>query len=154
MYTVVDIIDKIIEIDEKSVELYKLLQRNLTISDHARLVAGVFIREEERHINTYKKIKEEISNIEEAQIDFDIYDTISKIISAFKNELIYKEVYEVREILIDALDFKQKHLALVVRIQGLLVRKSEDVESISYKVLTRIIDEEKRHVEIIEAFLR
>lgn len=154
MYTIIDIINKIIEIDEKSVEIYKLLQKNLTLRDQARLVAGVFLREEERHINTYKLIKKQIEDPEITQIDFDIYDSISKILTAFKKELDYIEKFDVREILMWALNYKQKHLAVVIRIQGLLVRRAEDAEGISYRTLTKIIEEEKKHVKMIEAFLR
>lgn len=154
MHTIIDVIDRIIEINEQSAELYKLLQKNFTISEQVRLATGVFVREKERHINTYVRIKEEFLNSENIQIDFDVYGTISKIISAFKKELIYIEAFELKGILAYALDFRQKLIALIVRVQELLVRKSEDTESISYKILTRIIDEEKKHVKMIEAFLR
>lgn len=153
MYTVIDILDKVVEIAEKSIERYRMFQKNLTMSEHARLVAGVFIREEERYINIYKKMKEETLDLEDIQIDFDIYDTISKLISAFKRDISYLEVNDVRQILMQTMDFKQRHLALVIRIQGLLVRTNEDMETNSYKILTRIINEEKEHIEILEAFL-
>ncbi len=153
MYTILDIIDKIIEIEEKSLELYKMLQKSPNISERVRLATGVFVREEERHIEVCEKIKREISDLEDIHIDFDIYDTISKVIIEFRRGLTYSEADDVKQLLISALKFEQKNLALVIRIQGLLVRKKEDTETNSYKALTRIIHEEEEHIEMIETFL-
>lgn len=154
MYTILDIIDKIIEIEEKSLELYKMLQESPNISYRVKLAAGVFAREEERHIEVCENIKKEILDFEDISIDFDIYDTISKIIVEFRRGLTYSEADDVKQLLISALNFEQKNLALVIRIQGLLVRKKEDTETNSYKALTRIIQEEEEHIKLIETFLK
>ncbi len=153
MYTIIDIIVKLIEIEKKSLELYRLLKNNSNVNQRVRLAAGVFAREEERHINIYEDIKNEISNFEDINIEFDIYDSVSKLILEFKRGLEVYEAQEVKELLINALAFEQKKIALIISIQGLLVRKMEDAQTNSYKALTRIIEEEEEHIKMIETFL-
>lgn len=153
MYTIIDVIDKIIDIEKKSLELYEMLKDSPNISGHVKLVAGTFIREETRHIETYNKIKKEIMNKDDIQLDFDVYDNISKIIIDFRKGLTYTEADDVKQLLMSALDFEEKNLALVIRIQGLLVKKKEDTETNSYKALSRIIKEEKKHIDMIKEFL-
>ncbi len=153
MYTIIDIIAKLIEIEKKSLELYRLLKNNSNVNQRVRLAAGVFAREEERHINIYENIKNDMSNFEDINIEFDIYDSVSKLILEFKRGLEVYEAQEVKELLINALAFEQKKIALIISIQGLLVRKMEDAQTNSYKALTRIIEEEEEHIKMIETFL-
>lgn len=154
MYTIIDIIDKIIEIEKKALGFYKMLQKNPNINERVRLAAGVFAREEGRHIEIYEGIKKDVSDFRDIQIDFDVYDSISKIVLEFRRSLVHSQADDVQKLLSGALDFEQKNLALVIRIQGLLVRKKEDAETNSYKALTRIIHEEEGHIKMIETFLR
>lgn len=153
MYTILDIIAKLIEIEKKSLELYNILKESPNVNQRVKLVAGVLAREEERHIRIYKEIKKDLSKYEDINIDFDIYDSVSKIILEFKKGLTLYEAKDVRELLVNALAFEQKKIALIISIQGLLVRKSEDTETNSYKALTRIITEEEEHIKMIEMFL-
>ncbi|MFA5524519.1 MAG: hypothetical protein WDA24_09180 [Tissierellales bacterium] len=154
MYTIVDIMDKLIEIEENLLNFYKQLQMDMKIEERVKLAAGVLAREERRHIITYKGIKKEISNFKDIEIDFDIYDSASKIILEFKRGLIYSEVSDVKKLLSCALDFEHRNIALIIRIQGLLVRSMEDTQTNSYKALTKIIHEEEQHVNMIKIFLR
>lgn len=153
MYTIIDVIDKIIEIEKKSIELYELLKNSPNVSEHVKLVAGIFIREEARHIKVYNEIKKEIADKDDILLGFHIYDNISKIIIDFRKGFTYSEANDVKELLKSALNFEEKNLALVIRIQGLLVEKKEDTETNSYKALTKIIHEEKKHIEMIKEFL-
>lgn len=154
MYTIVDVIDKIIEVEEKSLEIFKMIQNSPNIDQRVKLAAGVFVREEARHIEIYEGIKKDVAGLEDIQIDFQVYDSISKSISEFKKSLIYFETNNVKSLLISVLDFEQKNLALVIRIQGLMVTKKEDVENNSYKTLTRIIHEEENHIKTLKVFLK
>lgn len=154
MYTILDVIDRIIEIEEKSLEFYKMLKKSPNVAQRVKLTAGVFIREETRHIEIYENIKKDVENLDNIQIDFHIYDSVSKLISEFKKSLSYFETNDVKSLLNSALDFEQKNLALVIRIQGLIVTKKEDVENNSYKVLTRIIQEEEKHIELLKTFIK
>lgn len=153
MYTILDITAKLIEIEKKSLELYNALKESPNVNQRVKLAAGVFAREEERHIKIYEDIKNELTKHEDLTIDFDIYDSVSKIILEFRKGLTLYEVKEVRELLVNALVFGQKKIALIISIQGLLVRKKEDAETNSYKALTRIITEEEEHIKMIETFL-
>lgn len=153
MYTILDIIAKLIEIEKKSLELYKTLKESPDVNQRVKLAAGVFAREEERHIKIYENMKSELSKYEDISIDLDIYDSVSKVIIEFQRRLTLFEAKDVRELLVNALAFEQKKVALIISIQGLLVRKSEDAETNSYKALSRIIAEEEEHIKMIETFL-
>ncbi|WP_143474427.1 hypothetical protein [Proteiniborus sp. DW1] len=153
MYTILDIIAKLIEIDKESLELYKTLKESSNVNQRVKLAAGVFAREEERHIKVYEDLKNEMSKFEDITIDFDIYDSVSKIILEFKKGMTFYEVDEVKELLNNTLAFRKKKVALIISIQGLLVRKIEDTKTSSYKALTRIIAEEEEHIKMIETFL-
>ena len=64
------------------------------------------------------------------------------------------EIGDIQQLLHFALDFEKQNLALVMSIQGLLVRGLNGNSSITYNVLTEIIDEEKKHIDDIERFIR
>lgn len=152
MYTIIDIIDKLIEIEKNLLGLYKQLQKDSNANERVKLAAGVLAREEGRHIKVYEGIKKEMSDSKDIEIEFDIYDSVSKIILEFKRGIICSEVTDVKKLLACALDFEQRNIALVIRIQGLLVRKIEDTQTNSYKALTKIAHEEEKHVEMIKVF--
>lgn len=154
MYTIIDIIDKLIEIEKNLLGLYKLLQEDHNTNERVKLAAGVLAREEGRHIKIYEGIKKEVEDFKDIEIAFDIYDSVAKIILEFKRGLICSEVTDVKNLLACALDFEQRNIALIIRIQGLLVRKIEDTETNSYKALTKIAQEEEQHVKMLEVFFR
>lgn len=154
MYTVVDIIDKLIEVKRKSLSYYRMLNENSKIEPRVKFIANVFAREEERQITLFEEIKTESLNLEDIQIDFHIYDSITKVFVDFKRGLHYTEAYDIRELLLNALDLSQKNLALVIRIQGMLVRKKEHGESNSYNVLTKMIKAEEDQINNIKTFIQ
>ena len=154
MYTVIDIIDKLIEIEKNLLKLYELLQKDSNTNERVKLAAGVLAREEGRHIQIYEGIKKEVADFKDIEIEFDIYDSVSKIIIEFKRGLVCSKVTDVKNLLACALDFEQRNIALIIRIQGLLVRKIEDTETNSYKALTKIAQEEEQHVKMLEVFFR
>ena len=52
-----------------------------------------------------------------------------------------------------ALDFEKQNLALILRIQGLLVKQLEDIETVTYNALKLLVEEEQKHIKALEAFL-
>ena len=152
MYTIIDLLDKLITIEQKGYEMYKLISLMDDIDNNIKLVAKILAKEEQRHGKIYRDLKTEMQKIDLPMIDFSIYDKASNLISSFRYPSL-GHISSVEELLRFALDFEEQGISLVMSIQGLLIRETGDSSSITYNVLTQIIEEERKHVENIERFL-
>lgn len=153
MYTILDILDKFIDIEKKAYDFYMAIAENEVFEQPIKTTARVLAREESRHMKIYEKIKEELKDHEGIHIDFEQYDQMYKVLSGFIRQMVNISVDNTAELLQYALNFEKENLALVIRVQDILVRKLEDENSESYKVLSRIIQEENKHIENIERFI-
>lgn len=152
-YNILDVLDKLIFIQKEIRETYKEIKTK-TKDNKINILSSVLIKEEERHIEYYKKLKEKFTNELDENIDFDIYDKISFLINQFKERLYYKSPNNVRELLEFALECEEQNKALLIDIQGRLVKNKEDSQTIAYKVLSIIIKEEEKHVKNIKFFIK
>lgn len=153
MYTVVDLIEKLIVIEEKGHEIYRLISLMEDIDTNIKVVARILATEEKRHAQIYKKLKNKVEKSEIPAIDFGVYDQASNLISSFRYP-ISGHIKDIEQLLNFALDFEEQTVSLVLSIQGLLIRESGDSATVTYDVLTEILEEEKKHIENIERFLR
>lgn len=152
-YTVIDILDKLIIIEKKGYEMYHGISMLETIDEKIKVVARILADQELKHMSLYQKIKETVEKGVVPSIDFDLYDQASQLLSsAMQPSLI--NIVDIKQLLEFSLDFEEQNLALVIRIQGLLVRMVDKEKSVSYQVLTEIIREEKRHIREIRNFIR
>lgn len=154
MYTVIDLIDKFIEIEKKGFQMYTDMSKDSKLKGSIKLAAGVFAREEQRHINIYKNLKEQITEKNNIEIEFDVYDKASKLASELSKSIKYSSINNTSDLLQFVIDFERKNLALALSIQGLLVRKKIDSQTGSYEALSIIIHEEKNHIMNLENFVR
>lgn len=152
MYTIIDLLDKLITIEQKGYEMYRLISLMDDIDNNIKLVAKILAKEEQRHGNIYKDLKTEMQKIDLPMIDFSVYDKASNLISSFRYPSS-GHISSVEELLRFALNFEEQGISLVMSIQGLLIRETGDSSSITYNVLTQIIEEERKHIENIERFL-
>lgn len=153
MYTIIDLLDKLIVIEQKGYKMYKLISHMEDIDENIKVVARILASEEKKHAEEYKKIKEVVEKGEIPPIDFSIYDQASNLISSFRHP-ISGHIKDVEQLLHFALDFESQSVSLTLSIQGLLIKGSGDSSSVTYQVLTQIIQEEQKHIENIERFLR
>jgi len=152
-YTILDILDKLIVLEEKGYKMYHTISLREDIDERIKMVARILADQESRHMQLYKKIKEITEERELPSIDFDIYDQASQLLSNFihPNAL---HIEDIQQLLQFALDFEKQNLALVMSIQGILVRGLNANSSVTYNVLTEVIEEERKHIEDIERFIR
>lgn len=151
-YNIIDIINKFIDMEKNAFKMYRKIANMEGIVDRIKAVAKVLEKEEERHIQIYQNLSEELKNREICPIDFYTYDQISNLMAGF----IYPDfhqVSDVKQLLEMALDFEKQSLALILRIQGLLVRQLDDIETVSYNALKILVEEEQKHIKALEAFL-
>lgn len=155
-YTIIDLLDKLIALEQAACKMYKdIAALDNKKTPAFKTIINVFIKEEKRHIAYYQNLKNEASNFEDIVIDFDIYDKAYSLVNEFRNRIaIPSGVETVKELLRFALDFEKRNVALLLDIQGRLVKSKEDREKASYKILSDLISEEEKHVKNLELFVK
>lgn len=150
-YTIVDLLDKIISIEEMAKKMYVDLSDKYKNDISTKTILNILVREEERHISYYKEIKKEC--VKPEPIDFHLYDKASFLFNQFKGNIIAPKLENHEELLKFAVDFEKKNVAFLIDIRGRLVTNVEDIDKPMYKILDKVIEEEKKHVENLEQFL-
>lgn len=151
MYTVIDLIDKLIEIDRSSEEYYLKISEDDRLKEKIKVLTKALAKKDRRHIDRYLEIRSKIQDGDDVEIDFFTYDKAVKLIYEFTG---FREKDEfslgIKGFVLDALEFEKESLALVMRIRGLLVNSEADTYKENYKILTSIVELEKSHVKDIE----
>ncbi len=153
-YSIMDLMDNFISIEKLGYERFLMLADSKAADVKVKTLARVFAAQEMQHIEKYNYIKQEMMDDKEEEIDFDVYDKAVKFINDFNNSFINISVENTKEFLKACLNFEKENLALATFVQGLFVRTKKDVTSTKYKLMTEIINEEQKHVENIEIFLK
>lgn len=155
MYTLIDIIDKFIDLEKQAKEIYRKVAAIPETPLNIKSVAKVLQLEEERHVVAYEKIKKELQQIENlAMIDFIAYDKTSSLFNEFKTRFFVPNPRAPQELIQYAYAMKLEHKALAIDIQGrLLERESENGEYIE-KILGQVIEEEERAIRNLKQFLQ
>lgn len=155
MYTIIDLIERLIVIEKKGHEMYRLISLMDDIDDNIKVVARILASEEKRHKAAYERLRDRLVAGAEGEvppIDFATYDQASNLISSFRYP-ISGHIKDIKELLRFALDFEEQRISLGLSVQGLLIRNPQDSSSVTYKVLNQMIEEKKKHIKNIENFL-
>lgn len=153
-YNVIDLIDKAINMAIKRKSIYKKIEEQKNDIPSIKVMSNVLTKEVNKTIAYYEKLKKEIGDEEFEEIDFWIYDKISFIINEYNKKNYVPEVNNVREFLKFSLDLEKDIYALIMDIQGRLVKNSDDVNTKTYKILTKIIKNKEKHIETLENILK
>ncbi|NMA48309.1 MAG: rubrerythrin family protein [Tissierellia bacterium] len=151
-YTIVDLISQLITIEENAVQMYREIIKK-TNNQRIIVVSKVLIKEELNHIEWYNEFKEKLQKEEQGDMDFYFYDKAFKLISEFKQRMIIPSVSEIKELIKTAVYFEKQHEALLIDLQGRMVQSNADALSDAYKLLSKIIEEERKHIKNLEVFL-
>lgn len=151
-YTVVDLLDKFISIEQAARELYTKVANEADVPEKVKTIAKVFAIEENRHIELYKNLRERVKDDPDIFIDFSIYDRASKLISDFAKFTKSLNAKDTNELIDFFLNFEEENLAMLIIIQGILVQSKEDEETTKYKVLAELIKEEQKHIDQVSVF--
>lgn len=136
-----------------TINMYKQTAATKGIYPSIKTVALVLAREEEKHVESHNNLKESLKDKELDEIDFDVYDKVSGLISEFQSRIIMPNIYNVKDLVLAALVLESQYLALLVDIQGRMVKNKEDVERLSYKVLEGLLEDEKKRINNLKVFL-
>lgn len=153
-YNVLDLLDKAINIAEKRKELYTTAISNASKNSSLYILINVLIKNADRTIEYFKKLKLEKDNLTGEEIDFDIYDKISFLINEFNQKLFIPKNLNIKILLESSLDIEKNVLALYIDIQGRLVKKKEDTETNVYKLLSKIIRQKEKKVRELQTFIK
>lgn len=151
-YTILDLLDQLILLEENGKKMYQHMVEINTTNNKIQMISKILAKEEERHIECYKELKDQMKDASE-EIDFDIYDKIYSLIHKFKLYMTPTDTQDRNRLLEFALDFEKQNVALLIDIQGRMVRKEKDSQTYVYKALSEIIEEEKNHVNNLESFI-
>lgn len=152
-YNIYDLLDKLILVEKKAINMYKQIAKTKNASPSLKTTALILAKEEERHVESYNKIKQSLKGMELDEIDFDVYDKVSGLVSQFQSRIVMPDTSDAKELLLFALEFESQSLALLVDIQGRMVKNKEDVERVSYKILEGLLEDEKKHINNLKAFV-
>lgn len=154
-YRISDIIEKLITIEEDSVELYSRLENTNKVSSPAiSLVSKALAKEEERHVLYYKELLKNVKEKNNAEIDFFLYDKAAKQLFEFRNRIASPHLDNVRDLIKFAVEFEKGSIGLILDIQGKLVEKLDDVSNEIYEVLSLVIKQEREHEKMLNSLLK
>jgi len=153
-YNAIDLLDKSIFIANKRKEIYTKIGEKNTSNTALLLISKVLVKNVEKSIQYYKKLKNEISEDILEDIEFTAYDKISFLINEFNKKLLVPDISDVKELLGFSLEFEKLLYALFIDIQGRLVQKEEDTDSITYKLLSNIIRRKEKQLESLEKAIK
>ncbi|MDR5659033.1 hypothetical protein RH915_05985 [Serpentinicella sp. ANB-PHB4] len=151
-YTLVDILDKFISIEVYLQQMYTDIA-NSSVDQKIKNIASVFALEEKRHVTTYISLKRDIEGKQQVEIDFDLYDRISKITNEFSNNILKPETDNIKDLIQFMLYIEKENLALIIRIQDVLSSNSKRID-FGESVLEDLLREEEKHIKNLEMFVK
>lgn len=153
-YNVVDILDKSIKIANKRKIIFENIEKKNCDIPSMKILSKVLIKEVDRTVKYYEKLKEEVGNIEFEEIDFVVYDKISFLINEFNKRIYTPDIHNVREYLRFSIDLEKDNLSLLVDIQGRFVKRTSDIHTKTYEILSKLIDNIDKHIITLEKILK
>lgn len=146
-YTIYDLIERLIDIEKNALEVYKKIEENAKEknSKNIEIITRVIRKEEIKHIKYYERLKEKFNYELNDTIDFYLYDKVVKLLYEFKNQIRIPHVDNVQDLIKYSLGFEKNSISLLLDIQGRLLGNLNDVNNNVYKIISNIIEEERRH---------
>ena len=152
-YNIIDIIDKGIVIANKRKSILEKVVKENTDMSSLDVVSKALIKGIDKNIQYYETLKKEAGDTEFEEIDFVTYDKISFLISEFTKKICVPEIKNVRDYLRFSLELERDVYSLLVDIQGRFVKSTSDIHTKTYKILSDIIDNKRKRIEILQKTL-
>lgn len=152
-YNVADIINKAVNIAIRRKSIYETIEQEKGGNLSIKVISKVLVKEANKTIDYYKSLLDEIQDTEFEEIDFSIYDKMSSLIIDFNKQINIAEVKNVREFMIFSLEMEKAVYSLLMDIQGRFVKNTSDVHTNTYRILSNIISNKAKHIEMLERAL-
>lgn len=153
-YDVNDIIDKAVNIALKRKNIYENVKHQNKDIYSIIIMSNVLIKDVEKNIELYKKLKIEIKDIALEDIDFGVYDKISFLINEFNGKPYLYHMKNIKDFLKFSLNLEKDIHSLFLSIQGRLIKNKNDINTKTYKILSDMINNKAKLIESIEKILR
>lgn len=151
MYDVRDIVNKAIDISNQKKALYEKLLDNVW-DPGVKITIKVLMKAIDNDMKHYRKIIDNITNEMAEVIDFGIYDKVSSLVNQFSRVIIAPNIQSKGELLAFAIRLEESSYALLVDIQGRMVQNEAVSTTVSYYVLTELIEDKMAFIERLKAF--
>ncbi|MDO5516114.1 MAG: hypothetical protein Q4F66_01085 [Clostridium sp.] len=152
-YSVIDLLEKCIQIENIKIKYLEDMiekKRNETV---IQIVCRVFSKDCLNTITFYNDIKESIDSAEISEINVMTYDKMSFLFNEFIKKIYIPDLDTPRKYLLYALDLAKDKHSLFVDIQGRLYNDSKEDNSVTYKVLTKLVKKSEDQIRSIERTL-
>lgn len=146
-YTIYDLIERFIDIEKNTLDVYKKIEENAKEknSKNIEIITRVIRKEEIKHIKYYEQLKEKFNYELNDTIDFYLYDKVVKLLYEFKSQIRIPHIDNAQDLIKYSLEFEKNSISLLLDIQGRLLGNLNDVYNNVYKIISNIIEEERRH---------
>jgi hypothetical protein len=143
-YNIIDVMDKAIAIGHKRKELYIGIGKQENQPPSVKILSKVLADNVDKTLVYYERLKKEAND---ENIDFAIYDKISFLINQFNLRIHTTDAKTPKELLNFSINLEKEVLALLLDIQGRLVKTSEDTNLSTYVILSDMIKTKTKLIE-------
>ncbi|APC81010.1 hypothetical protein [Clostridium botulinum] len=152
-YTIIDIINNLIDIEKKGFSIFREISNN---SEDLRIsiVSKTISNQERKYTQYYENLKKDIDVLDKEDIDFSIYDRISSRMQQFKISITMPVVTDIKKLINFARELSKENLALLIYIQGQLIRKETDTNMLAYNIMGKIIEEQEKYSKSLKALYK
>ncbi|WP_026888089.1 hypothetical protein [Clostridium beijerinckii] len=154
-YTIYDLIERLVDIEKNALEIYEKIERDAKErnSKNIEIITRVIKKEESRHIKYYEELKEKFNYELNETIDFYLYDKVVKLLYEFKSQIRFPYISSAQDLIKYSLEFEKNSIGLLLDVQGRLLGNLNDVNNSVYKIISKIIEEEKKHEKMFSDLL-
>lgn len=152
-YNVIDIINKAINIALRRKAEYEDIGKKCN-KQSIKIMSVVLMKQLDKSIEYYEKLKKVTSGMEFEEIDFVVYDKMSFLIDEFNRKVYKPDINNVRDYLKFFLGLEKDVYSLLVDVQGRFVKNTSDVSTKTYTILSHIINNKASHISTLEKMLK
>jgi hypothetical protein len=152
MYDIRDVVQKAIGLSERKRALYA--QQSAQVDDPGlQLIIRVIVKQVDEDIAHYQAIIANITDEMADAIDFGTYDKVSSLVNQFSGVMAAPAIATKHEFMSFVITLEERLYALLVDIQGRMVVNEMVASSVSYYVLSELIEEKAAFVAQLKAFV-
>lgn len=156
-YNVIDVIDKAVNIANERKTKYKNIGKRKGDVQSIKIMSTVFVKQADKTIEYYETLKKELEGLKFEDIDFDVYDRMSFLVNEFNKKEYLEEINgikDVKDYLKFSLNLEKDIYSLFVDIKGRFVKNTSDVNTKTYEILSKIVDNKANSISMLEKALQ
>jgi len=153
-YNVIDLIDKAINIAKRKKVMYESIGQKKCDIPTIEIMSKILVKETDKSIKYYEKLKNEASEAKYEEIDFYIYDKLSFLINEFYKNINDVEINNIKEYLRFSLNLEKDGKSLLIDVQGRYMKNKSDLHTTTYKTLSQMINNKDKLISMLEKIIK